>query len=123
MTLDGAVPTPLLLLDRVLYTFWGGLASDSRCFLLAWSEKLGMPHFHVKGVGVLHLFDQSHDPLHGVLWSRDRGWLGTNEAPNIFWYEELGLPNPFNLTKSPGTFHCPTSRLSIQAQISRRNFN
>ena len=30
--------------------FWVGLGSDSRCFLLAWSEMLGMPHLHVEGL-------------------------------------------------------------------------
>jgi hypothetical protein len=31
--------------------FWGGLGSRSRCFLLAWSEMLGIPHLHVEGLG------------------------------------------------------------------------
>lgn len=29
---------------------WGGVGSKDRCFLLAWSELLGMPHLHVEGV-------------------------------------------------------------------------
>ena len=37
--------------------FWGGLGFDSRCFLLTWSEMLGMPHLHVEGFGVLPLRD------------------------------------------------------------------
>jgi hypothetical protein len=31
--------------------FWGGVGSDSRCFLLAWSEILGMSHLHVERLG------------------------------------------------------------------------
>jgi hypothetical protein len=42
-----------------LHSFWvgsyrqfgGGLGSESRCFRLAWSEMLGMPHLHVGGIG------------------------------------------------------------------------
>lgn len=37
----------------------GGLGSRGKCFLLAWSEMLGMPHLHVEGLGMLHLHDQS----------------------------------------------------------------
>jgi hypothetical protein len=52
----------MLLDDRVVLThlycfqigssiqFWGGLGSESRCFLLAWSEMLGMSHLHEAGI-------------------------------------------------------------------------
>jgi hypothetical protein len=46
----------LLLLDRILDTFWGELGSDSRCFLLAWSEMFGMPHLQ-RALWVLPLCD------------------------------------------------------------------
>lgn len=34
---------------RSYIQIWSGLGSDSRCFLLIWSEMLGMPH--VDGIG------------------------------------------------------------------------
>lgn len=48
-----------------LYSLWidsyiqfrGWLGSDSRCFLLAWYEMLGMPHQHVEGLTALLLCD------------------------------------------------------------------
>lgn len=52
--LDEVILTPLFLLDRdiyiYIYIYWRGLGSDSRCFLLAWSEMLGVSHLHVGGL-------------------------------------------------------------------------
>lgn len=48
MIFDGVILIPLFLLDRIIYSFWGGLVFDSRFFLLSWSEILGMPHLHVE---------------------------------------------------------------------------
>lgn len=60
--------TTLFPLHRILYTFWGGLGSGSRHFLLAWFEMLEISHLHVEGLGA-----DSDNPLHEVLWSRDTG--------------------------------------------------
>lgn len=43
--------TSLFLLDRNLYRVLGWVGSDHRCFLLVWSEMLGMPLLHVEGLG------------------------------------------------------------------------
>ena len=57
-----------------IITFWGGLESDSRCFLLTWSEMLGMFHLQCEEVwGHCPCLTNGHDPLHGVLWSHHRG--------------------------------------------------
>jgi hypothetical protein len=99
----------LVLLDRVLYTFWGALGSDSRCFLWAWSEMLGMSHLHMDGLGVLPLHNWLSQSSPWGAVSHDKGLVGgrwSTYHPNI--YDVPGLPNPFNLTKFPGTVHCPT---------------
>jgi hypothetical protein len=53
-------------ITHALYSFWigsyntvfgGGVGTDSGCFLLSWSEMLGMPHLHVEGLQVLSLHD------------------------------------------------------------------
>ena len=50
-----------------------------------------------------------HVPLHGVLWSHDRGLVRVGETPTVLWYEVPGLLNLLNLTKFPSTVHCPTT--------------
>jgi hypothetical protein len=71
-----------------LHSFWigsyiqfgGGLGSDSRCFRLAWSEMLGVPHLHMEGIGVL--VTDVHKSLHSGLWLQDRGLVpGAGKSP------------------------------------------
>jgi hypothetical protein len=47
----------LFLVNRILYTSCGRLGSKSKCFLLVWSEVLGMPHLHVEAFWALPLHD------------------------------------------------------------------
>jgi hypothetical protein len=64
--------------DKILYTFWGGLGYKGRCFLLALSEMLGMPHLHVEGFMLFPYATDCHSPLYVEPWScvpgQEPGW-------------------------------------------------
>lgn len=66
---NGVILTQLCPFWIGSYTqFCGGFGFDSRCFLLAWSEMLGMPHLHMEGLQGFFLHNCCN-PLDGVSWS------------------------------------------------------
>lgn len=84
-------PRTWFLLDRVLYTFWGGVGSKSRRVLLAWSGVLAMPHLPVEGLRALPLCDwlSGFSPWSAmVMCSRTGNWSSVTNyfKPYFSWW-------------------------------------
>lgn len=71
---------PLLLVDVVFCTLQSRLGSKGRCFLLAWSEMVGMPHYMRRGFRALPHVTNCHGLPHGVLGFQTGTWIGVGEC-------------------------------------------
>jgi hypothetical protein len=110
----------------LIYRFGGRMGSDSRCFLLAWTEMLGMPHLHVEGLeGTASMW------LMVTILTR----LGCDYVTEVWCQEQVnlllslwvpGLPTQLSLTRFLVTVHCPTAHvchLHHNQKVSENWFN